>query len=239
MKTITEFSGFTLKDALSKKTALIAEGKSEDEAQLAINEQLKLLDETKVSFFKNAVDMSKSRLDQVKRVVVAVKSSDTEKVPEVFSEREGNFYLIEYFQNSDSAARGGRKDSRDFKGGDRGRNDRGRGRGGERGRSEKGQSGERSFGGDRGFTGDRGNAEKRTERAPFTTERKPRPPRGPKPVQTGERKPRPAHAPRGNQGPKGAAELRLVLKGQGPSTLQGSGVATPASETSSSEAPQA
>jgi hypothetical protein len=235
MKTITEFSGFTLKDALSKKSALIAEGKSEDEAQVAINEQLKLLDETKVTFFKNAVDMCKSRLDQVKRIVVAVKSSDTEKVPEMFSEREGNFYLIEYFPQNDSSARGGKREGRDFKGGDRGR-----GRGHDRGRS-----GERSFGGDRSSGGNRPertqprpNQDQRAALQP-SSERKPRPPRGPKPAHTGERKPRPPQANRGNQGPKGAAELRLVLKGQGPSTLQGSGVATPAVEKPSSETPQA
>lgn len=54
-----------------------------------------------MSFYKNAVDMSKSRIDQVKRVVVAVKSSETEKVPEAFSEREGNFYLVEFFSQGE------------------------------------------------------------------------------------------------------------------------------------------
>jgi hypothetical protein len=226
MKTITEFSGFTLKDAINKKAAMIAEGKSEDEAQTAINELLKLLDETKVAFYKNAVDMSKSRIDQVKRVVVAVKSTDAEKVPEAFSEREGNFYLVEFFSQSVPAGRG-HQDERDDRGGrhSRGR-DGGRGRGGE-GRGERPQS-------------------PRPERAPraerpsgsFVTapvgaaapqERKPRPPKAAQPRQPREpRAPRPAGAPRPNQGPKGAAELRLVLKGQSTSTLQGSGTAVAA-----------
>jgi len=232
MKTITEFSGFTLKDAINKKAAMIAEGKSEDEAQTAINELLKLLDETKVAFYKNAVDMSKSRIDQVKRVVVAVKSTDAEKVPEAFSEREGNFYLVEFFSQSVPAGRG-RQDERDDRGGrhSRGR-DGGRGRGGE-GRGERPQSprperaprGERPTG---SFVA-----------APVGTaapqERKPRPPKAAQPRQPREpreprapRAPRPEGAPRVNQGPKGAAELRLVLKGQSTSTLQGSGTAVAA-----------
>ena len=96
MKTLTEFSGFVLKDALAKKAALLAEGKTEEEAQGAINEQLKL-DESKAGFYRNVVDMTSSRVDRVKRVVVALKASDAEKVPESYIEREGHFYLVEYF----------------------------------------------------------------------------------------------------------------------------------------------
>jgi len=249
MKTITEFSGFTLKDALSKKSALLAEGKTEEEAQAAINEQLKLLDDTKVTFFKNAIDMSKSRLDQVKRVVVAVKSSETEKVPEAFSEREGNFYLVEFFSQASSAARGNYSDERDFRGGrggDRGRGGRdgrgGPGRSGDRGRGEGRSEGRGEGRPDRGPRPDqspRGEFAKPREGVapPPVGERKPRAPKAPRPA--GERKPRPPQAPRGNQGPKGAAELRLVLKGQSASTLQGSGIAGSSADASSSEAPQA
>src|SRR4051812_3351298 len=104
MKTLTEFSGFVLKDALSKKAALIAEGKTEEEAQAAINEILKL-DETKTPFYKNAIDMTSSRLDRVKRVVVALKATETEKVPESFVEREGHFYLLEYFPQAGASSR--------------------------------------------------------------------------------------------------------------------------------------
>ena len=49
MKTLTEFSGFVLKEAITKKASLLAEGKTEEEAQAVINEQLKL-DETKAVF---------------------------------------------------------------------------------------------------------------------------------------------------------------------------------------------
>jgi hypothetical protein len=252
MKTITEFSGFTLKEAINKKAALLTEGKTEEEAQTAINEQLKLLDETKVSFYKNAVDMSKSRIDQVKRVVVAVKSTETEKVPEAFSEREGNFYLVEFFSQAGSMSRPQYDD----------RNDRG-GRGGRGGgRDGGGRGNERGRGNDRGAPrGERTEYAPRAPRAdrpapsggpsPFVVnpadpnfkpkhapqgERKPRPPRAPK-APGAPRAPRP---PRENQGPKGAAELRLVLKGQSQSTLQGSGPATaaPASEATSSDTQQ-
>lgn len=259
MKTITEFSGYTLKDAIAKKTALITEGKTEEEAQGTINEQLKLLDETKVGFYKNAVDMSKSRIDQVKRVVVAVKSSETEKVPEAFSERDGNFYLVEFFPQAGSMSRGRTDDysDRNDRGGRGGYGGGGGGRGNDRGRPSGGGS-------------DRGERTERAPRAdyaprpapsgapsPFVvnpadpnfkpkhaqTEQKPRPPRAPKAA--GPRGPRPERAPSEQQGPKGAAELRLVLKGQSQSTLQGSGPATvtpvtaaPAADVASSDTQQ-
>jgi hypothetical protein len=38
MKTLTEFSGFVLKEAMTKKAALVTEGKSEEEVQAALNE---------------------------------------------------------------------------------------------------------------------------------------------------------------------------------------------------------
>jgi hypothetical protein len=240
MKTLTEFSGFTLKEALAKKSALIAEGKSEDEALSAVHEQLKL-DEAKAGFYKNVVDMTSSRIDRVKRVVVALKATETEKVPESYMEREGHFYLVEYFPTADSRARMGSSD-RDDRGGRGGRgNDRNsRGRGGN-------DRGERS---DRGMRSDRG------ERGPGRESRPPRPEggatsasiivnpvdptkaarpqgdrkrpsRGPRP----ERKERSPGAPRearGPRGPKGAGELRLVLKGQSATTLQGSAPKTEA-----------
>lgn len=149
MKTLTEFSGFALKDALAKKTALLAEGKTEEEAQAVINEQLKL-DETKVGFYKNVVDMTGSRRDNVKRVVVALRASETEKVPESYIEREGHFYLVEYFSQV-----GGNRPSRDD---DRGYgNDRGgRGRGGNnRGGNDRGGD---ARGGRGGGGNDRGNS---------------------------------------------------------------------------------
>ena len=118
MKTITEFSGFVLKDMMAKKALLLTEGKTEEEAQAAINEQLKL-DEAKGVLYKNVVDMTSSRADKVKRVVVALKATETEKVPEAYMEREGHFYLIEYFPRADSRApaRGSSFDDRGGRGG--------------------------------------------------------------------------------------------------------------------------
>jgi hypothetical protein len=265
MKTITEFSGFTLKDAMNKKAALLTEGKSEEEAQASINELLKL-DEAKSPFYKNVVDMAASRVDRVKRVVVATKGSETEKVPDSYVEREGNFYLVEFypdpnarsaprFDDRDDRGRGGRGG-----GGGRGGNDRGRGGGGDRGR-EGGGGGDRGFGGG----GERqprfeaqqearpaiprpeGMFKPRIEGAPAPVFPKKaqhaRPPRGekkPRPVRD-PNAPRPERAPRG---PKGAGELRLVLKGESQTTLQGSGVAeAPVTEAiatpQDSSAPQA
>ena len=258
MKTITEFSGFTLKEAISKKTALLAEGKTEDEAQASINEYLKL-DESKAPFYKIALDMTGSRIDRVKRVVVALKATESEKVPDAFMEREGHFYLVEFFPQThtrgpkveesasyfDDFARGG--------GGGRGRGGPGGGRGpgGDRGPGggrgpggDRGPSNDRGFNNDRGFGGDRPAREPREQRpssgvrfdgAPHVPmpvnnatadERGPRPPRGNRPS-GGAGGDRPARAPRDNQaprGPRGAGELRLVLKGQ-TTTLAGSGPA--------------
>ena len=253
MKTLTEFSGFVLKEALAKKAALLAEGKSEEEAQAAVNEQLKL-DETKVGFFKNVVDMTGSRRDSVKRVVVAVKATDAEKVPESFQEREGHFYLVEYFHQSGAKHESrGRDDDRGGFGRDR--------KGGGGGRDGGRDGGPRRPRGDR----DRGGSDRRENRretkgfhhevaAPAPSEnarpprgpRPPRPPRAPRPegsqprppreggVQAKPRGPRPPKAPRSApKGPKGAGELRLVLKGQSSQTLQGSGTA----EVATSAAP--
>jgi len=261
MKTITEFSGFVLKDAMAKKAAFLAEGKTEEEAQGSINEMLKL-DEAKGVLYKNVVDMTSSRVDRVKRVVVATKASETEKVPESYFEREGNFYLVEFFAdpNARAPARGNDRDDRGGRGGGGRGNDRGRGGrpgGNDRGReSNSFGGGGNSFGGGNagggsfGGGGDRprrevapapqsnlqsnlprpeGAFKPRIEGAPAPVyakkERAPRPPRAERGAEkTGERKPRPERTERAPRGPKGAGELRLVLKGQSQTTLQGSGV---------------
>ena len=253
MKTITEFSGFVLKEAMAKKAALITEGKTEEEALAVIHEQLKL-DETKAPFYKNAVDMTSSRIATVKRVVVALRGTETEKVPEAFAEREGHFYLVEYFPQAGARpshqgkeddrfgrGRGGPRSGRggsDRGGGDRGRGGNDRGRGGERSdsrppRSEfqgdsRGERAPRSFGPGTGDqprpTGGATNPLIRTENAGAAPGTGPRPPR--------ERRPRLERAPRpprdanqqGNRGPKGVGELRLILKGQSQTTLNGSGL---------------
>jgi hypothetical protein len=238
MKTLTEFSGFVLKEAMTKKAALVTEGKSEEEIQAGVNELLKL-DEAKVGFYKNVVDMTSSRVDRVKRVVVAVKASETEKVPENYIEREGHFYLVEYFPEAGRApARGGRED-RDFRSGrGGGRDGRGGGRDG-RGPGREGRGGGREGGGrdargpgrdrSRGENRDAAPAAPRDPGAPgFVSTglgvatkpaRPPREKRAPRPKK--EQKPR-STEPRAPRGPKGAGELRLVLKGQSATTLQGS-----------------
>ena len=227
MKTLTEFSGFVLKEALAKKTALLAEGKTEEEVQAAIHEQLKL-DETKVGFYKNVLDMTSSRLDRVKRVVVALRATETEKVPESYIEREGHFYLVEYFASADSrgAVSSGRDDDR--RGGRGGRGGRDQGRGGNRDGGRPPRGNDRPAPAPAPRREGLGSFAPRIEGAEVKAA--PRPPR--------EKRPQAPRAPRPPRGPKGAGELRLVLKGQS-QTLQGSGVAEAASTTPSSEAPQA
>ena len=232
MKTITEFSGFVLKDMMTKKAALLAEGKSEEEAQTAINEQLKL-DEVKGVLYKNVVDMTQSRADKVKRVVVAVKATETEKVPDAYMEREGHFYLIEYFPSADSRApaRGSSYDDRGGRGG-RGGSSGGRGgSGGGRGAGGGGRDGGSGFGGGGGygerkpresgdrpaFSNDRGAGDRypaptiarpegqfNTTRAGEPSPQTPRPARTPKPrAVAGEGGVRPVPANRGPRAPRG------------------------------------
>ena len=240
MKTLTEFSGFVLKDAVAKKATLLSEGKTEEEAQAQILEMLKL-DEAKAGFYKNVVDMTSSRMDRVKRVVVALKATETEKVPESYTEREGHFYLIEYFHSADQRTSSARSGDDDRRGGRRdGRRD---GRSGDR----KGRGDQRDGAG-RPPRGDR--PAPRTD-AKFKTDgvasaeagaprpaRAPRPPREPRAPQT-PRAPRAPRPPRAPQGPKGAGELRLVLKGQSETRLQGSAPAEAPAAPVTSEAPQA
>ena len=269
MKTITEFSGFVLKEAVAKKAALLTEGKTEEEAQASINEQLKL-DETKSPFYKNAVDMTSSRLDRVKRVVVATKASETEKVPEAFMEREGHFYLVEYFPQADSRAKKDDREDDYFSsiGRDNGRNSKGRG-GRDAGPGRGKPSGDR-FGGGAGRGNDRGEGrppmgdrrprpdaapvvrpegvfakntgEKPAARPPRDANLRPRPEGAAARPARAPRPPRDPNAPRAPRGPKGAGELRLVLKGQTQTTLQGSSPAeAPAAveATASTETQQA
>ncbi len=244
MKTLTEFSGFVLKDAVAKKAALLSEGKSEEEAQAQILELLKL-DEAKAGFYKNVLDMTSSRMDRVKRVVVALKASETEKVPEAYTEREGHFYLIEYFPGADQRGRSAHSGEDDRRGGrqDKRRDGRRGGRGDDRkGRSESREGGGRPPRGDRPAprtdavfkTDGAANGEARAPR-PARTPRPPREPRAPQ----APREPRAPRAPRAPQGPKGAGELRLVLKGQSETRLQGSAPAETTATPVTSEAPQA
>ncbi|MBU6154771.1 MAG: hypothetical protein KGP28_10755 [Bdellovibrionales bacterium] len=239
MKTLTEFSGFVLKEAVTKKAALATEGKSEEEIEARVNELLKL-DEAKVGFYKNVVDMTSSRVDRVKRVVVAVKASETEKVPENYIEREGHFYLVEYFPEAGRApARGGR-DDRDFRSG-RGGGREGRGGGRDGGGRDGGGRDGRGSGRDRprSEVRDAAPSAPRNPGAPgFVSTglgvatkpaRPPREKRAPKP--RGEPKPR-SGEPRAPRGPKGAGELRLVLKGQNATTLQGSAPIEAVAQTS-------
>ena len=229
MKTITEFSGFVLKDAIAKKAALLTEGKDELEAQTAINELLKL-DEAKGTFYKNVVDMTSSRVDRVKRVVVAVKANETEKVPEAYFEREGHFYLIEFFP--DPHARPASNSNSNY------RDDRNGGGKGGRGRAPErsGSGGGRPFpNGGAGNNFERSEAPARPALPKPEGVFKPRVEGAPAPVFAKKEKiSRPPRAEKPQEkrpvrGPKGAGELRLVLKGESQTMLQGSAPGEPTS----------
>ncbi len=209
---MTEFSGFTLREVK-------ALGKTDDALNAHLTETLKL-EEPKLTLFRSALEMIAGKEDRVKRVLVYPKPAEGEKAPAGLVEKSDHLFGMEFFPAPPQAAAGkGRfaKGPRDGKRGDK-RGPRGDGRN-ERRRSGEGRSAEdrpKSFGDPQGAPG---SAEKparprrefgdRKPRGEFKGERRPRQPEGN----------RPERAPRG---PRGATELRLVLKGQPMSTLPGS-----------------
>jgi hypothetical protein len=149
MKTITEFSGFTLKDAL-KKYAELSSGepaKTPEEISQAMGEAFKLQDE-KLKLFLAALEMVKERNERLKRVVVMT-LAENEKAPHGAEKREEHFFLPEFFPEPF-----GTKKKFEGKGRHGGRDDKRKGkkrRGGRRGdrRDREGGGGERQARGDR------------------------------------------------------------------------------------------
>lgn len=95
MKTVTEFSGFTLQDALKKQKALTDAGKSADEVSQELATSFKL-EGDKLKHFLNALESVKERSQHLKRVVVLT-FDEKEKKPEKILEKDGSYYLSEYF----------------------------------------------------------------------------------------------------------------------------------------------
>lgn len=81
MKTITEFSGFQLGEALKNVEQFLAQAKYEGD---------------KLKFFNHALEMAKERPQNLKRILV-LSFQEGEKKPEKAVEKEGHFYLPEFF----------------------------------------------------------------------------------------------------------------------------------------------
>ncbi|MEW6056544.1 MAG: hypothetical protein AB1540_08000 [Bdellovibrionota bacterium] len=95
MKTITEFDGFTLKNALSKKKELLAGGKAAEELPQALGEALKL-EGDKLTYFLHALEVAEAKSDNLKRVIVlAVDEGKT--APNGAVQKAERHYLAEFF----------------------------------------------------------------------------------------------------------------------------------------------
>ncbi len=129
MKFVTEFANVTLKQALTAKTALAAEGKTPEEIQAGLGEKYKYEGE-KLTHLTNALDVASQNTENLKRVLV-VSLSEGEKAPANAVQVEA-FHYVPDFQVT---ARPAQAEKKDAKGG-RGGGGKGRGGGGDRGMKE-------------------------------------------------------------------------------------------------------
>lgn len=128
MKTLTEFDGFSLRNAMTKKQELLASGKTPEELPQAMGEALKV-EGDRLSFLLAALAVIEGRSDNLKRVVV-YSVDEGKAAPKGTVEKDGKHFLAEYFfvpQAKKEQRRDGRR-PRDGKG-------RGKKRGGRDGRN--------------------------------------------------------------------------------------------------------
>lgn len=142
MKTITEFNGFSLSNALKKQQELTAAGKTPEELGAAMGEELKM-EGDKLKHLLASLDAVKSKTDGVKRVLVMT-LAENEKAPAGALKVEETYYVVEHFPSAQKA-KPAHADDRGGRGGKGGKGGKG-GRGGRDG----GGRGERSFGGGEG-----------------------------------------------------------------------------------------
>ena len=69
MKSVTEFTNFTLAQGLKAKTALTAEGKNAEEIQQSLGATFKL-EGDKLKYFFNAIDVAGQNMESLRRVLV-------------------------------------------------------------------------------------------------------------------------------------------------------------------------
>lgn len=147
MKTITEFHGFQIKNALKTREELTAAGKTAEELPAAMGEALKM-EGDKLKYFLGALDTVGNKAEGLKRVVVLT-LAESEKAPSGAKKVDEHYLVVEYFPQAgaDKKARfQGRDDDR------RGGKGKGKGRG-------KGRRGDREGGRGRGPRRDEGAPE--------------------------------------------------------------------------------
>lgn len=112
MKAVTEFSVFTLNKAIQAKTALAAEGKTPEEIQENLGQNLKLEGE-KLTYLIQSLDVATTHAQNLKRVVI-VKLNEGEKAPAKAVQVEELHFIPEFFaqaqpaNNAAASTKGGR-----------------------------------------------------------------------------------------------------------------------------------
>jgi hypothetical protein len=124
MKTVTEFPGVNLKNAIKLKQDLIAGGKTAEELPQAMGESLKLEGE-RLDSLLTALEMVEKKSQDLKRVVVYT-LAEGEKAPTQLLQKGDRYYLAEYYPSLEK-----KHPPKDFKG-DPGK--KGKRRGGRRGK---------------------------------------------------------------------------------------------------------
>jgi hypothetical protein len=201
MKTLTEFNGFALKNALETKKQLVAAGKTAEELPAAMGEALKL-EGDKLTFYLAAIEVAEARPDNLKRVVV-LDIPETEKAPKGAEKKGEKYFIAEYFYTP-APKREGRGQGRHEGRGDGKKRGKGRGgRGGRGQRDERGRGGRPGQGAEQNASGATGEA--RADGGGKTGEgesdqRRRRRPRGPR----RPRSPDAQGAPQSGKGPQNA-----------------------------------
>lgn len=130
MKTITEFTVSTLKNALKTKQDLSASGKTAEELPAAMGEALKL-EGDKLTLLLSALEVVEKKTNDLKRVVVW-SLAEGETAPRGTEKKGEHYFGIEFFppMPGQEPKRHGRGKGRDAKGGrDKDKRGKGRGRG--------------------------------------------------------------------------------------------------------------
>lgn len=192
MKTLTEFSGFSLQDIGKTRAQLISESKTPEEISAALTEQFKVEGE-KLQLLLSALDAIDNKVTDLKRVVVGT-LAEGEKLPPKAVQKEDKVFVAEYFPPMNRPGgkgkfngKGGPRDGKRGGGrGGRGGRD-GRKGGGGRGRNDRGDRNneQRAAGGPNGGAGGGAPGEKGGENPRFRR-RPPRGPRKPPPPLTGD-----------------------------------------------------
>lgn len=113
MKSVTEFAGYTLTQALAAQKAFAAEGKTPEEVQAALGEKYKF-EGDKLKYFIAALDVASKETNPLKRVIVT-SLNEGEIAPAKSTKIEEMCYVTELLITT-KAAPAEKSDNRNNKG---------------------------------------------------------------------------------------------------------------------------